>query len=46
MSKDAGRSLTIEERNKFLASALGAQSKRNCRKTVDGIEPKENIIVL
>lgn len=43
---DSGRWLTIEKRDEFLASALGAQGKGDGRKAMDGIEAEENVIVL
>ena len=44
--KGWGWLLTVEEGNQFVASALGAQCKGDSRKTMNGVEPKENIIVL
>jgi hypothetical protein len=40
------RRLTIEEGDELLTSSFSAESKSNGRETVDGVETKQNIIVL
>lgn len=38
--------LTIEKRNQLVAGTLGAEGESDGRETVDGIEAKENVVVL
>lgn len=38
--------LTVEEGDELLSSALGAECERNGRESVDGIQAKEDIVVL
>jgi hypothetical protein len=42
----AGGRLTIKEWNQLLASALGAQGERDGREAMDGVQTKQNIIML
>lgn len=39
-------SRTVEERNEFLPSALGAQGKGDGRETSNGVQAEDDIVVL